>query len=292
MMKLFSYLFKKTKSSQIEITDSFYYKIGRYSLLFPAGHRLPDYQKQNKKYDNYFGDWILKVYPQNLPLSVLDIGANVGDSAFYILSYHENARIDAVEASPIFFQYLNKNISDHNEESISSFQLGIVPQRYENQNIYITSNETTGHTSLNTGQEIAAVPISQFLQRKNYDLIKIDIDSFDVLIALEILELELSPESVLLVEIDIRNLPPTVDAKHEVKRLFEVAQLKNYSVIVVDNHGRPMFKAKIDIDILCGLISWIDLQFKLGKVDIYYLDVWFIPENMSSKFSCIRDLHD
>src|SRR4051794_4587238 len=78
-------------------------------MTLPWSHRLPDYAR------------VMPAYGQNLvrlaellgageaPLTVLDVGANVGDSTLQILSATE-ATVLCVEADGYFLDYLHRNV--------------------------------------------------------------------------------------------------------------------------------------------------------------------------------------
>jgi FkbM family methyltransferase len=85
-------------------------RIGEFNVLMPSAHPLPQLSASQPYRDvcvgiaaKYFGS----KYPR---AAILDIGANVGDSAARIATYCKNDLI-LVEPSPFFSRYLEKNIS-------------------------------------------------------------------------------------------------------------------------------------------------------------------------------------
>lgn len=80
-------------------------------MILPWSHRLPDYAR------------VMPAYGQNLvrlaelleehggPLTVLDVGANVGDSTLQILAATD-ATVLCVEADGYFLDYLHRNVDD------------------------------------------------------------------------------------------------------------------------------------------------------------------------------------
>lgn len=92
-------------------------------LWMPWSHRLPDYAA------------IAPTYGQNLvevashlaqrsdsPLQVVDVGANIGDSALQILARVE-ARVLAVEPDPFYLGFLRRNVADRHDVTVAPFLL-------------------------------------------------------------------------------------------------------------------------------------------------------------------------
>jgi len=80
-------------------------------LYLPWSHRLPDYARARPEYGQnlvqlagLLGDRL-----HGAPLRVLDVGANVGDSALQILA-RTDARVLCVEGDPYWIGYLNRNV--------------------------------------------------------------------------------------------------------------------------------------------------------------------------------------
>lgn len=83
--------------------------IGNFNLELPPGHNLGEIYRNKPSYQ--FTPWkhvlsILEKSGHSIPL--VDIGANIGDSAAHFRSY-SNAEIFCFEADPTFFSYLEKN---------------------------------------------------------------------------------------------------------------------------------------------------------------------------------------
>jgi FkbM family methyltransferase len=254
------------------------YKIGEFKLILPSEHKLPVYQQINPHYDNYFGTWLSHIKKENKPLRVLDIGANVGDTALYITSQVQNSEILCIEPSPLFFELLKLNVENNSLSSqIKCLNIAIVPREVATKKVFFQNDKTTGRLNLEKGEEISTIQIDELLVDQEFDLIKIDIDSLDILIAKQIIKEKLHPESVIAVELDINNLPIQFDGDAEITELFLEAKNQNYKVIINDNHGRTMYSDVIALQTIKGLFKWVKNQRTDGKIDIYYFDVWFLP---------------
>lgn len=83
-------------------------------LYLPWSHRLPDYVRARPEYGQDLVGLAQALErrrdPADAPMGVLDVGANVGDSAAQILDGTSAARVLCVEADPYYLTYLHKNV--------------------------------------------------------------------------------------------------------------------------------------------------------------------------------------
>lgn len=82
------------------------YTIGKYRLNIPHNHPLPLYQKSNRLYDRFLP--VLVKY-LNSQKTIIDIGANVGDTTIAMIQNCKNP-IYSIEPSEFFYPYLESNI--------------------------------------------------------------------------------------------------------------------------------------------------------------------------------------
>jgi len=87
--------------------QEFDYTINGLVLKLPMGHRLPTYQAKYLKYDKFL-PYIVKRL--EVGSSVLDIGANCGDTLAAIVPAGPRLRYCAVEPSDNYYKYLEQNI--------------------------------------------------------------------------------------------------------------------------------------------------------------------------------------
>jgi FkbM family methyltransferase len=83
------------------------YEIGKYEIEIPPNFALPMYQNNNKLYDRF-----LPVLAKKLTCNksiIIDVGANIGDTAIAVLQHCTNPII-CIEPSDVFFPYLEKNL--------------------------------------------------------------------------------------------------------------------------------------------------------------------------------------
>lgn len=78
-------------------------------MSLPWSHRLPDYARMVPAYGQNLVRLVELLGSDEGPLTVLDVGANVGDSALQILSVVD-AKVLCVEADGFFLKYLHGNV--------------------------------------------------------------------------------------------------------------------------------------------------------------------------------------
>jgi FkbM family methyltransferase len=85
-----------------------HHRIGRFDVLLPLSHRLPEYQRAFPLYDGALGHLAALVHAEHPGASVVDIGANVGDTAAAIRSASP-APLLCIEGTAQFFSLLEEN---------------------------------------------------------------------------------------------------------------------------------------------------------------------------------------
>jgi hypothetical protein len=84
------------------------YTVGRTKLLLPADHALDRYQARWKRYDRALGEIARLVWQKYPNSAAVDIGANVGDSAALINTYHDIPTL-CIEGGEAFLPFLREN---------------------------------------------------------------------------------------------------------------------------------------------------------------------------------------
>lgn len=154
------------------------YKIGKYEIEIPPNYGLPGIQKNNKLYDRFLP--VLAKYLSSKKL-IIDIGANIGDTAISILQTCENPII-CIEASDIFFPYLIKNINllpDFDLNRITTINkfvgTGLLSGDLDHSTWGTASVQITNNPQINTH-----TPLDILVEdNSNVVLIKVDTDGFD-----------------------------------------------------------------------------------------------------------------
>jgi FkbM family methyltransferase len=154
------------------------YKIGKYELKIPLDYALPYYQKQLKLYDRFLP--ILAKYISSRKL-VIDVGANIGDTAIAILQECENPII-CIEPSEVFSPYLDENVKGLNTKDFSRIKIInklVGTGKFEGELINLFG--ATASININSENNITTpVPLDSLIEdHSNVLLLKVDTEGFD-----------------------------------------------------------------------------------------------------------------
>jgi FkbM family methyltransferase len=264
------------------------YKIGKYTALLPSSHPLPSYQEAHPKYDRYFSKWLELIGKKPL---ILDIGANVGDTVLFLCSYSK-CKVFAIEPAQEFFEYLELNVKRNRlDHRVTLERLALLPGK-EKKSVSLMTGKGTASTKIHgTGkklnQKFQVMTVSDYLKNneESFDLIKMDTDGLDVYLVRDVIENEKASRSILLFELDHSFYGKIWKAKFT--ELFKRLETLKYSLIVVDNLGRPMMALNHDLTLLNHLFVWIENQRKLHFRSAYYLDIWAFPVEQTDAYNKI-----
>lgn len=135
----------------------------------------------------YFG---VKTEPRDLlyalvkpGMTVLDIGANIGETALVFARLTgEAGHVYAFEPFPSTFQHLQRHVSWNHQKNITPIQLGLADKpgvlKLEN-----NPNNTAGNRVSTTGSDVQVSTVDAFVRAKQcpkIDFIKIDVEGFEL----------------------------------------------------------------------------------------------------------------
>jgi FkbM family methyltransferase len=83
------------------------YRYAQFSIKLPANHLLPEYQKTHPKYDRFLPHLAKHIVQ---PATIIDIGANVGDTLAGMAEKNSTATYICIEPDDTFFDLLEKNV--------------------------------------------------------------------------------------------------------------------------------------------------------------------------------------
>lgn len=208
-------------------------------MHLPWSHRLPDYARVAPDYGQNLVRLAELLQTGAAPLTVLDVGANVGDSTLQILRATD-ARILCVEADQFFVDYLERNIGDDGRVSIEAKLLSAAAD-----DVAMAPVRVGGTTRFEPGSSSDTAPTvtTSALRERHPDfgdlrLAKSDTDGYDVELIPAIARTWAHSRPVLFLEYD-----------HTLSRLVgndpltlwpALADLGYARVAAWDNWGRPV----------------------------------------------------
>ena len=152
-------------------------KIGRFILTLPPYHLFSLYKKKYKKYDNFLVH-LSKILKKND--SLIDVGANVGDTLLQILNKNNNFNYYCIEGDKFFASYLKKNIEklDASKQKKIKIIEEIVGKNLKGN--LVGSGGTKRYSYNSKGKKSKTLDEIVYINKiKNIKLIKIDVDGYD-----------------------------------------------------------------------------------------------------------------
>jgi FkbM family methyltransferase len=158
-----------------------YCQYKQFKIALPADHMLPIYQRVHPQYDRFLPH-LAKYLPKHT--TVIDVGANCGDTLAAMFDSNKNLHYVCIEPDPEFYNYLTRNIAAMNsavaDASIKAVQ-SLVGK--EVTNVSLAGSGGTKKAVFNdTPGSIAARQLDEIIlteQIADISLIKSDVDGFD-----------------------------------------------------------------------------------------------------------------
>ncbi len=265
-----------------------YRPISSYELTLPPSHLLPSLQSENKNYDRYFLSFLADLRLEVTRIQVIDVGANVGDTALAIISVIPEARVVAVEGSPFFLKFLNKNTEPYDNVTVipKFVAVGDALLSYE-------SDGSTGNLKPNSKKINMAshsfVSVKELLSRtsiEDFVIWKTDTDGHDISILMHNFTELTKSCSILWFEYD--PVDAFCDFSLTERLLTEISAL-SLDMLVFDNLGHLVFheSCKRGAPILRQLTHWLQsLESSNSRLTrIAYFDVWIMERQYANMFS-------
>jgi FkbM family methyltransferase len=219
-------------------------------LYLPWAHLLPDFAKMRPWYGQNLVELAAALeqrMDEGAPFRVLDIGANIGDSAAQIIA-RTNARVLCVEADPYWADYLRKNLGTDARAEIEEVLLTPDDSSWGASSPVRTAGTTT---FTQDADKLGALPPLSVtaLRQKHADfarmrLVKSDTDGFDTLLVPAVAETWKDEGPVLFFEYDPTLTIAAGDATPE-GVWQKLADFGYSDLIVWDNTGDPLGRLPI-----------------------------------------------
>lgn len=153
------------------------YTIGNFTITVPTSHLMPSYQTQFRLYDRF----LLSLGTLPAQGWMIDIGANVGDSAAALLS-GPLKKLLCLEPAPEFFPMLERNaaVLRNGGSTVLCLQYGVGPDG-ETAGLAINVS-TASMTPGESGMTLISLDklVSIHCEQGPVDLIKCDVDGYDI----------------------------------------------------------------------------------------------------------------
>jgi FkbM family methyltransferase len=157
------------------------YRMGEYELLLPLSHELPIYRKDHPEYESALGRLAALAREKYANLTVVDVGANVGDTAAVIRDGAPRAPVLAVEGHPRFFDLLKRNAAQFDPPL--DLNRAIVGPRAARVRAVFEAASGTAQLRFGGGDEVEVQTLSAVLGRHPRfaapKLLKLDTDGHD-----------------------------------------------------------------------------------------------------------------
>ncbi len=272
-------------------------RIGEVEIQTTPGHPLHEYLRAIPLYDRFLGHLCSSFEAGDV---VIDIGANIGDTAASIVNANSGITLVCVEPDQRFFDLLKTN-ADKLRRSTNDIRLIQAFIWDTNENIKIVKNSagSTGHAihDISKGAtEIPTLTYEELLTRVGspvVKLVKIDTDGFDYKILNAMRKYyEADPKidrPLIFFELQtyLNDLGFNDPLRSERKTLYmnvikDLMERGWDRYIVFDNFGAPMISGT-DPDLVDQLIDYCFVcQTINDRVTAYFYDVLLFPNEFAS----------
>lgn len=216
-------------------------------LAIPWSHRLPDYACLFPSYGQNLVDLAVALGEIDKPLGVIDVGANIGDSAAQILA-KVDARVLCVEADPEYIPYLERNVGSDNR-CVIEFGLLIADIAEASGLGAVRKGGTTRFARYGAGGAAAAMAVAELPARHPelppIRLVKSDTDGYDTTLIPPLARAYARSRPVLFFEYD--HALTRKAGKPDPAAVWTELQDGGYSYVGIwDNFGKPINVLPID----------------------------------------------
>lgn len=239
--------------------------LGSLKIILSPDHNLSLYNKLYPEYDKFIST-IVKNLPKNT--SVLDIGANVGDTVCRLIQSNKKLHYYCIEADDFFFNYLNLNTNNFKKKfpyKIDLIKL-LVGKKLQGKLIGNHGTKSLLENSKDSGDDnkvIKSKKLDEIIIKyniKNISLIKCDVDGYDYNVISSGINYIKKYTPDIFFEYHKLNKSSQVNYISIINILFDIGY-KNWTIL--NNYGKIIFKKINKYD----LITLINSDQKI--FDIY-----------------------
>lgn len=242
-------------------------------MLLPRKHVLPHFVRAGSPYAENLVELGVRIREAEGDLCLLDIGANVGDSALLVLDRAPGTAV-CVEPDPEWLTYLEANVGDRPNIAVEpSVLLGPDADLDAPLAIVHQAIGTSQVTRAEEGSGLPAITTDELLRRhpqlEKVRLIKTDTDGYDVMLVPHLVTTFAASHPVVFFEYDPR---PTRIATPELDpvALWQYLVDAGYEQAVIwDNGGRLIASAPTaDLTEMCAVLDQPEKERGYGFWDV------------------------
>lgn len=285
--KITSFIYNTFRSYGIDIRrvkenlsmrgEPFEYQVGNYILLFPPGHALPAMQERSPEYGHMLTRLAEALQKFKDTYSVIDVGANVGDSTAFIKT-GADVPVYCIEGHKPYLEYLSRNVIQWN--NVEVFSAFVSDTRGTSNSMSIEENQGTIRLMGAKGSFAASfITLDQFVNEHTpaqaAKLLKIDTDGYDLRVLTGGIRYIKKTKPVIFFEYVKIYWERKEDGLLMLKRL---RKLGYYYSLFYDCFGELVMATNLD-DV--NAIESLDDYITRGEPSIGYYDVCLFHENDS-----------
>jgi FkbM family methyltransferase len=277
IQKIQSALNSKKSERRIELTG-----LGkqRQWIYGPGEHRLDTYRRAYPYYDEELPRLaeLIQLHGRDGP--IIDIGANIGDTAALMRLAGARQKIVCIEPSKRYYEFLTRNIRAFPDifSDVSPIW-GLVAEKHEH--VALVEERGTARTAASGAQSIDAPHIAlSELDVDKPSLVKIDTDGYDAKIISANIEWLAKERPILWAEAQTGNKDGVTEWKSV---LTALAACYEYATLF-DNFGFRVATVKLGaetISMISDLILYT-VESERSHRTIYYFDICFWPKECAS----------
>lgn len=250
-------------------------KVGNYSLLSNYEHPIEEYLTQFKYYSRNLPRLAKYLESKYNNYTIVDVGANIGDTIALFRSEGVDQFIHAVEGDPVYIELLSQNLPLFNHVKVHKTFLG---EETKQENIVIDHTRGTANISTGNGEAISVVKLDDLVVRNSIEkikLLKTDTDGFDFKILRGAFQTIERDKPVLFFEYDADYLQQQND---DGLKIFDDFQKLGYNrILYYDNFGKFLLSTEIsNAFLLEQLYAYINRK---SDCAFPYYDVCLFHEN-------------
>lgn len=243
-------------------------KCGNFEILAPSNHLLINFQSTQPFRDLCIGitaKFVCEKYPNS---TIIDVGANIGDTAAIIATYTKSKMI-LVEGSDYFFDILNLNVKKISNETVLHKAFVSDGSKLTGSLHYWGGTSFFKESNDKNSRTINSVRLCEIADGQT-TFVKIDTDGYDFKILLDSIDWLSNSTPAILFENSVRNLEDFVNSQ----QLFSKLRQIGYQYFIIwDDAGYHIVSTK-SLEVISDLNSYLlKIWNGNGHKSIYNYDI-------------------